>query len=230
METLTKAIVTSEGQRPAAIHTPISAKKTSFPHSGKDIPFNHEATMRFYPRLKTLLLLSIVVMLLAACGDFSAKDAMSNSEEGKEALALISKGLDLAEQGKLDAAIAAYDEVDRRFGKDNTPKVREYVAMALIIKGLSLGRQGKPDAAIAAYDEIERRFGGDNTPEMREIVAKALFDRGLSLEEQGKFDAAIAVYDEVERRFGRDNTPEVRKLVSDARRSRDILRNQAGNE
>ncbi|MDR2165709.1 MAG: CDC27 family protein [Zoogloeaceae bacterium] len=158
--------------------------------------------MSFHPCLKTLFLSSVAVMLLAACGD-SARD-------------LFSKGQALYQQGKYYAAIAAFDKVEQRFGKDNTPGVREQVARALLCKGHALNQQGKDEAAIVAFDEVEQRFGKDDSPGVREQVARALLGKGHALNRQGKDKAAIAVHDEIEQRFGKDNAPGVREQVARA--------------
>jgi hypothetical protein len=53
----------------------------------------------------------------------------------EEVKALFNKGFALEVQGKFVEAIAVYDEIDRRFGKDDTPVVREQVASDLKILG-----------------------------------------------------------------------------------------------
>ncbi|MDR0717399.1 MAG: tetratricopeptide repeat protein [Azoarcus sp.] len=126
----------------------------------------------------------------------------------------INKGLILEQQGKPDAAMAVYEEIDRRFGKDVSPDVREPVALALVNKGLILGQQGKPDAAMAVYEEIDRRFGQDASLGVRPPIAWALFNKGAALGQQSKPDAAMAVYDELDRRFGQDASPDARKVIA----------------
>ncbi|MDR3352969.1 MAG: tetratricopeptide repeat protein [Zoogloeaceae bacterium] len=147
------------------------------------------------------------------------KKFFQDASPEQAAKALFDKGVTLLKQGQRDAAIAAFDEVDRRFGQDASPGMREQVAGALFNKGETLVQQGKRDAAIAVYDEIDRRFGQDASPDMREWVAGALFNKGDALGRQGKPSAAIdaiAVYDEVDRRFGQDDSPDMRRWVSNA--------------
>jgi hypothetical protein len=55
-----------------------------------------------------------------------------------EAEAEIYKGWTLVRQGKFVEAIAVYDEIDRRFGQDDTPGIRKWVAEALVYKGVTL--------------------------------------------------------------------------------------------
>ena len=140
----------------------------------------------------------------------SKADATAN----KIAQYLFAKGVTLGALGKSEEAIAVYDEIDRRFGKDESPGVREQVAGGLFNKGATLGALGKSEEAIAVYDEIDRRFGKDESPGVRERVAMGLFNKGGRLGALGKSDEAIAVYDEIDRRFGKDESPGVRERVA----------------
>ena len=129
---------------------------------------------------------------------------------------LFNKGFTLGTLGKSEEAIAVYDEIDRRFGKDEAPAVREQVAKGLVYKGVTLGTLGKSEEEIAVYDEIDRRFGKDEAPAVREQVVKGLVGKGFRLGALGKSEEAIAVYDEIDRRFGKDEAPAVREQVARA--------------
>jgi hypothetical protein len=52
----------------------------------------------------------------------------------------LKKGVALGELGKSEGAISVYDEVERRYGQDALPGMREQVASALIKKGVALGK------------------------------------------------------------------------------------------
>ena len=106
----------------------------------------------------------------------SKADATAN----KIAQYLFAKGVTLGALGKSEEAIAVYDEIDRRFGKDESPGVRAQVAKGLVNKGVTLGALGKSEEAIAVYDEIDRRFGKDESPGVREKVAMALNGLGFA--------------------------------------------------
>jgi hypothetical protein len=69
--------------------------------------------------------------------------------------ALYNKGVTLAGLGPPADALAAYDELDRRYGTDPTPALREQAANALYNKGVTLGGLGRPADALAAYDELD---------------------------------------------------------------------------
>jgi tetratricopeptide (TPR) repeat protein len=171
---------------------------------GLSFPDVTPVVMPFHSTLKILLLLCVAAML-AACGD-SAEDAG----------ALLRKGMALENQGgKGKEAIAVYDEIDRRFGQSNLPKVRQVVARALLRKGVALGWQGKIKEKIAVYEEIDRRFGKDESPDIHETVAEALVNKGTSLLlQQGKPKEAIASFDEVVRRFDQDTSPNMRRQIA----------------
>jgi tetratricopeptide (TPR) repeat protein len=116
--------------------------------------------------------------------------------------ALSAIGDRLQKKGDVKAAIAVYDEIDRRFGE------RRVVYGALDKKGLLLQRQGDLAAAFAVYDDITHRFG-----ENKNAVLLSLFRKGEILEKQGKLMEAIALLDEIERDFGKDDSGFVSKAV-----------------
>jgi tetratricopeptide (TPR) repeat protein len=118
------------------------------------------------------------------------------------AQALNRKGRHFFRQDEIDARIAVYDEVDRRFGQG--PYAREEVANALFHKGEALDELGDAKGAIATLEDIDRRFGKEADADVREKVAKALLRKGEILQRQGDNKAAIAIYDEIDQRFQTD--------------------------
>jgi tetratricopeptide (TPR) repeat protein len=155
-------------------------------------------------RLKTLFLLSVALVLLAACG---------SSAREKEAEALYEKANALIARSQFDAAVPILDDIDRRFGKDNTPKVREWVVAALRTKGSILGQL---DAGIAVFDEVAYRFGGDRDLGVRAQVANTLFAKVMILRGNRRYNAALAAYDDLDRRFGKDDALGVRVAIAEA--------------
>lgn len=127
---------------------------------------------------------------------------------------LFAQGVTLGILNQLEEAVSVYDELDRRFGNDESPGAREQVARGLLHKGVALGKLGKPEEEIAAYDELDRRFGQDKSPEVREQVTRGLFSKGATLCKLDKSEEEIAVYDEMDRRFGNDETVGVRVQVA----------------
>ena len=129
---------------------------------------------------------------------------------------LFAKAVTLGQLGESEQAIAGYDDIDQRFGKDAAPGVREQVAKGLVNKGITLSHLDMPEQAIAVYDDIDQRFGRDAAPGVRESVAAGLFNKGGRLSLLGKSEEAIALYNEIDQRFGEDTAPGVREQVASA--------------
>src|SRR4051794_24705959 len=79
-----------------------------------------------------------------------------------------SVGIRLGELDRLNAEIAAYDELIERFGEASEAPLGEQVAKALLNKGSTLRVLDRPDAEIAAYDELIERFGDASAALLRE--------------------------------------------------------------
>ncbi|MDE0150155.1 MAG: tetratricopeptide repeat protein [Rhodospirillaceae bacterium] len=157
-------------------------------------------------------LISLAPPALAyAPGEFSgASQAPSPARE------LLGKALALAEGGRLQEAIAAWDEVDRRFGASDKPADLDQVSLALVNKGKALGVLGKADEASAVWDDVVRRFGADNGIGHPLAVATALASKGGMLGNLGRHTEALAAWNEVARRFGKSPAPGLQTLVASA--------------
>jgi tetratricopeptide (TPR) repeat protein len=118
------------------------------------------------------------------------------------AMALFSKGVTLGELGRSEAALAAYDEMVRRFGEASEPALRVLLAKAILNRGVTLGKLERSDEEIGAYDEVVRRFGEASEPALRVLLAKALLNKGVTLGKLDRSDEEIGAYDEVVQRFG----------------------------
>jgi tetratricopeptide (TPR) repeat protein len=128
--------------------------------------------------------------------------------------ALMLMGDRLQGKGDFKAALAAYDEADRRYGESSA------VAEVLEKKGRLLEQQGDLGAALAVYEDIGLRFGRTNNIE----AALSLVRKGEILEKQGKLMEAIALFDEVEQRFGENEVVIGRGFVSEAIKLRTAIR------
>ncbi|MFH0778479.1 MAG: hypothetical protein V2A71_07585, partial [Candidatus Eisenbacteria bacterium] len=115
-----------------------------------------------------------------------------------------------------EQALVAYDELVGRFGDDEMPEVRKWVAKALFIKGATLRQLNRPEDELDAWDELLGRFGDDETPEVRKWGSTALFSKGVVLRQLNRPEDALAAYDLLVARFGDDEAPEVRKWVAKA--------------
>ena len=129
---------------------------------------------------------------------------------------LLGKALALAESGRLEDAVAAWDEVDRRFGASDAPADREQVSLALVNKGTALGGLERADEALAVLDDVVRRFGADNGEGHPLAVATALASKGGMLGNLDRHTEALAAWEEVARRFRGSPTPELQTLVTKA--------------
>ena len=136
---------------------------------------------------------------------------LSSAERETEGIVETAKQLlKLVEQGRLhesEAAIAACDEVIKRFGRSESLPLRTEVAKALYNKGVVQAWTGASEAAIATHDEVIERFGDSNADEIRVTVASALINRGVAEDRTGEIRTAIATYGEVMERFGDSEAP-----------------------
>ena len=146
----------------------------------------------------------------------AAIHAAKNAPAADQTKYLFAKAVALGSLDKSEEAIVVYDEIDQRFGKDESPGIREQVGKGLVNKGVTLSTLGKSKEAIGVYDEIDQRFGKDESPGIRKLVVTGLVNKGGSLGILGKSEEAIVVYDEIERRFGKDQTSGVRGQVANA--------------
>jgi tetratricopeptide (TPR) repeat protein len=70
----------------------------------------------------------------------------------------------LRDRGDHAEAIAACDDVARRFADEVDAAVSERVAFALLLKGLSLGKLGRRDEAVVVYECLIARYGDSADP------------------------------------------------------------------
>ncbi|MCL1861107.1 MAG: tetratricopeptide repeat protein [Proteobacteria bacterium] len=120
--------------------------------------------------------------------------------------------------GDTAAAVAVYDDIVLRFGRDRDSGIRNAVGATLLKKSETLRLSGDDRGSIAIYDEIVGRFGNDDVQASRVLVATTLFRKGQTLGRlEGPSPAAIAAFDELIRRFAPDTTnPNLRKIVGQA--------------
>ena len=118
------------------------------------------------------------------------------------AIALVNKGVTLAQLNRSENALAVYDDVVERFAAAPELALREQVAMALVNKGVRLGQLNRSEDALAVYDDVVERFGAAPELALRERVAMALINKGVTLGQLNRSEDELAVYDEVVERFG----------------------------
>ncbi len=147
---------------------------------------------------------------------YAPSDFSAISTAPSAAREVLGKALALAESGRLEEAVAAWDEVIRRFGGSDAPADREQVSLALVNKGKALGRMGRAEEASAAWDDVVRRFGADDVEGHRLAVATALASKGGMLSNLNRHTEALTAWNEVARRFGKSQVPALEALVVNA--------------
>ena len=126
---------------------------------------------------------------------------------------LLAKALALAEGGRLQDAVAVWDEVIQRFGKSDKPADVEQVSLALVNKGKALGGLGRAEEALAVLDGVVQRFGTGNGNGHPLAVATALVCKGGTLSNLNRHSEALGTWNEVAGRFGESRVPALEALV-----------------
>ena len=155
-----------------------------------------------------------------------ADTASAETDESKELTAatdLFNNAVELQNRNQPEEALAAYDEVIRRFGESETPNLLEPVAAALMGKGLLLGVLKLPQKALAALDDVVRRFEQSKMTMVPQLSAMVLVGKGVLLGKLNRFEEALAAMDEVVLRFGESESPVVLRLVGEAILSKGLL-------
>ncbi|MDR2208412.1 MAG: tetratricopeptide repeat protein [Azoarcus sp.] len=132
----------------------------------------------------------------------------------------------ISPSGDTAAAVAVFDDIVRRFGRDKDPSIRNIIGGTLLKKSEALRLSGDDQATITVYGEIVERFGNDDAQVSRVLVATALFRKGLTLGRQDR-TAGIETFEEVIRRFATDTNPNVRKIVGQANTAKQRLASEA---
>lgn len=131
----------------------------------------------------------------------------------EEVKRLAAQGLEHAQSGETEAAIATWDEVVERFGNSNAPEVQDWVAAALCWKGDRQRESGETETAIATYDEVVGRYRGSDASDVQYWPVRALYWKGGQQENSGEIEAAVATYGELVERFGDSDEPNIPRWV-----------------
>ncbi len=129
---------------------------------------------------------------------------------------LFNKGVVLAQLGRWEEAIAAYDELVRRTGGSPLLGLRETAVRALFNKGASLAGHQRFEEAIAVYDELVNRYSDATESSLREAVAKALINKGIALAELDRPVEALSALDEVVARWDNSRDPVLQERAARA--------------
>ena len=129
---------------------------------------------------------------------------------------LYKQALSLTDSGHIPEALAAWDELVRRFGDSDAQPELEYVAIALINKGIAHGTMNRPNDALAAWQEVVNRFEFGDGEIFQGTVARALVSRAAMLGTLNRPEDALAICDSVLHRFAAMDTPAVLAEVASA--------------
>jgi len=88
------------------------------------------------------------------------------------ARALLNKGGILAERGDTQNAIITYERIERNFGNEKIPAIREVLASALVSKAEAFYKQDRnnPEKTLAAYVQLEQQFGKDDSDFIKRLI------------------------------------------------------------
>jgi tetratricopeptide (TPR) repeat protein len=117
--------------------------------------------------------------------------------------------------------IAFYDEIERRFGNDESPRMRAIVLKALIAKtDIALHYNGQVPEGNDASSLIRRRYATDNNPEIQALYAGALVSWAewghRSFRAFNERPGPVISYDEIFARYQDSKNPGVRAAVAKA--------------
>ena len=139
----------------------------------------------------------------------AASALAADFEEKERALALLKKGVACWERYQYEDALAALDELLRRFEETERPTLLVNVAKALVNKSAVLGVLNRPEEALAACDEVIRRFDDSDVPALLEQVAKALANKGGTLVSLKRREEALTACGEARRRIDDSQAPDL---------------------
>ena len=159
----------------------------------------------------------------------SRSDRRHEGKEADEKLGakqLFESAVALSGQGRMEEALAVFDQVVRRFGESNSPDTLSLVAMSLASKATRLASLNRIAEALADCEELLERFGESNSISSLEAIATAYAIKGSLLVLLDRPEEAIKVYDEFMVRFRTIKTPFVDQLVATALTAKGSLLNE----
>jgi tetratricopeptide (TPR) repeat protein len=136
---------------------------------------------------------------------------------------LFNRGIDMGNQELREEAIAAYDELLRRFGDDDSPGIRDLVAKGLSNKAVNLHVLDRTADAADAYDELERRFGEDGSPEFRALTAQALRNAAVARFGLKQYEEALSAATRAVERYRQLAEEDPDSFSAELTRAQDLL-------
>ena len=113
---------------------------------------------------------------------------------------------------------SVYDEMVCRFGEDNTPFIRKYLAQALYEKASYFGHLAEKENSLAAYaltlyDELLQKFGNDTDTIIKQEVAWAMRNKSNALFTLERYDDAIKACDACIQKFGNETDIAIKREI-----------------
>ena len=126
------------------------------------------------------------------------------------------KAQEIMRDGRLEAAVSAWDDFIQQFGTIGANANLEHIIMAFVNKGQVLGQLGRWDAALKTWEQVVVRFrtNRENVPSL--AVAAALVGKAAALASLSRSDEALAACDEMLELFDSGTNPEFPFEVSAA--------------
>ena len=118
------------------------------------------------------------------------------------------------ERGQPEAAVAAWEEVARRFGDSRAPDLEALKAKALLGMAVALNSLDRNSEALTACNAALDWFGKSDLPGIQ--AAAAMFVRGQALIALNRAEEATNSWVAVAERFGKCNSPGMDVLVAAA--------------
>lgn len=119
-----------------------------------------------------------------------------------------------AERRSPDRALATYEQIAQKYGRNDPPFLRLLAVKALFRKAeILLAKDNNTKDAILTFDRIENRFGQDKELPVRELLASALVSKAETFYKQGNTEKALATYVQLDRKFNQDESGFIRQLV-----------------
>ena len=144
------------------------------------------------------------------------------------AAGLINVGTIYASSDSMEKAMAAFDEVVRRFAKHSNPKLQDGAAQALYNKAMVLRNAGRGSDAIAAYTDLVDQFADAPAEELRHWAGMAQYNKTIHLARLGDVQGSVDAAQEMLQRFATSTDPEIRVGLAKALYSRALLIRDAG--
>ncbi len=110
--------------------------------------------------------------------------------------------------GNTEAAVTKYDDIAKKYGACDEPRLQLPVVEALADKAeLVRDQLNDPGEALAVYDLLMARHGASDSPEIRKVLGNALLNRAFVLGGLEKFEDEIADYGAVIDYVGQQEKP-----------------------